>query len=109
MSTNNSETKNHIRALIKDQPAYTLKDLTEENALILDNLEEYEERISRIENCLLDLSFALRGTLAGLDFAKLKKKMKQEESKRNKNSRPTVQANGDENPCPLVGVEMLKQ
>ncbi len=36
------------------------------------HIEEHEERISCIENCLLDLCIALRGVLVSLDFAKLK-------------------------------------
>jgi hypothetical protein len=34
--------------------------MCEERALILDKLEEFEERLSRIENCMIDLGFVLR-------------------------------------------------
>ncbi len=63
----------HLRAVTEDAKSYTIEDLNVSHALILENLEEYEERISRIENCMMDLCLALRGALHDMDFSKLKK------------------------------------
>jgi hypothetical protein len=47
---------------------------------MLDNLEEFEERISRIENCMIDLGFVLRSFKSDKDFMKLKREFEKEHS-----------------------------
>ncbi len=73
-----ASSREHVLLLKQDQPSYSNEDLTFENALILDQLEEYEERLSRIEKCLLDLCFALRVFVTAKDFSTLKKQFEKE-------------------------------
>ncbi len=68
----------HIEAVLQDAKTYTNEELNESHALLLDEIEEHEERISRIEKCLLDLCFALRCLLSDLDFSELKKRLDQD-------------------------------
>ena len=58
---------------MEDAKTYSIEDLNISVTLMLDVCEEYEERLSRIENCLSDLCLALRGFVADIEFSKLKK------------------------------------
>ena len=67
--------RSHVQALMEDAKTYSIEDLNVSVTLMLDVCEEYEERLSRIENCLSDLCLALRGFVSDIEFSKLKKQV----------------------------------
>ncbi len=64
--------------LREDAQLYTHEELSASHAMVLDCLEEYEERISRIEYCLIDLCFALCGFICDMEFSQLKKEFQKD-------------------------------
>ncbi len=70
--------RSHVLALKTAAKLYTHEELSASHAMVLDCLEEYEERIYRIEYCLIDLCFALCGFICGMGFSQLKKEFQED-------------------------------
>ncbi len=70
--------RSHLLALKEDAKLYTHEELSASHAIMLDCLEEYEERISRIEYCLTDLCLTLRGFICDKEFSQLKKEFQKD-------------------------------
>ena len=73
-----AERRSFLQALREAAKLYTHEELSASHAMVLDCLEEYEERIYRIEYFLIDLCLALRGFICDMEFSQLKKEFQKD-------------------------------